>query len=238
MCNEPVPRTRQRVQRGHARVRARFGGVALALGLMVVSVACTPDHAGPATPSTDSATSHLSTSSATPSAVHDDALEETMPSGFFRLDPGDEAVFRDGDVTGLHLEEVRVEGPDNTQRVTLSFDRRAIASGSEGIELWAAPVEQARAEGSGTEIPMDGQFLLQVSVPGAEPRPDMTAPDVTVPPGGLVEDVAMTGAFTGFEGGGALYIGLRSVDVEYRLSSSEDPYQVIIELRPATGSTG
>src|SRR5690625_1498121 len=145
-----------------------------------------------------------------------------MPTGFFRLDPGDEAVFRDGDTIGLRLEEVLVEDHEDTQHVVLNFSRRTIASGSDGIELWATPVEQAHADGSGAVIPMDGQVLLQVSVPGAQPRPDMTAPDVTVSPGGLVDDLVMTGAFTGFEGGGALYIGLSSTDAEYRLSSSDD----------------
>ena len=70
------------------------------------------------------------------------------------------------------------------------------------------------------------------------PLHDRPPPDVTVPQGGIVEDVAMTGAFAGFESGGGLYLGLGTTEAEYRLTSSSDPYQVVIDIRSRTSGQG
>lgn len=150
-----------------------------------------------------------------------------MPTGFFSMELGDDAVFRDGDILGLVPERIRVEEHDEAERVIVDFARTGSYGGSEGIELWSLPVDEAHAEGSGELIPMDGALLLSISIPGAFPRTEGPLPDVSVLADGLVRDVE----YTGFEGGGVLYLGLSSGETEYRLSSKNNPYQVIIDVR-------
>ncbi|UFU06596.1 AMIN-like domain-containing (lipo)protein [Ruania halotolerans] len=216
---------------------ARFVAAVHVFSLTAIMAACAPGDTEPPAPTA------ASTSSSSPSAAGDstspsppleptqEALEDTMPTGFFSLGTSDAAVFRDGHVLGLELQEVLIEDRSDGQRVILNFNRDGGTSGSGEIELWASAVEEAISEGPSPVIPMDGEFLLQVSIPGASPLLDEPAPDVALPRGGVVEDVAMTGAFTGFEGGGSLYLGLSSTDVEYCLSSSVDPSRVVIDIR-------
>lgn len=94
--------------------------------------------------------------------------------------------------------------------------------------MWVAPVEEAVAEGSLEPIPLDGRFLLAVSIPGTTPRPDGELPAITVEPDGLVQDVA----YTGGEGGANVLLGLRSSHAAYRIASTNDPYEVLIDVRP------
>lgn len=227
------------MQRSRARTAkrtswGRSAGAVLAFALIVVLVGCSPGEMESPAPTTTSATNGTTTQSPLPEPTQEEVLEDTMPTDFFSLGAGADAVFRDGDVTGLELQEVLIEGDEDGQRVTVNFTRSGGASESDEIELWAAPVEQARHEGTGEAIPMDGQFLLQISIPGAWPQHDSPPPDVTVPRGGIVEDVAMTGAFAGFESGGALYLGLGTTEAEYRLTSGSDPYHVVIDIRSGT----
>ena len=170
------------------------------------------------------------TSTDSPSGpAEDETIEDTLPTGFFSMNEGDEVLFRDGDVFGLVPERIWIEEHDDFERVVVDFTHTGSDDGTGRIELGVGAAEEARADGSGEIIPMDGEFLLGISIPGLSPRLDGPLPDVTVLEDGIVRDVA----HTGFEGGGGLYLGLSSSETEYRLSSTNDPYQVMIDVRPA-----
>ena len=197
----------------------------MAVALVALS-ACGSSSPEP-TPTTDIASP---TSTDSPSGpAEDETIEDTLPTGFFSMNEGEEVLFRDGGVFGLVPEQIRIESHDDFERVVVDFTRIQEASSSGQIELWVVPAEEARADGSGEIIPMDGEFLLGISIPGLSPRLDGPLPDVTVLEDGIVRDVA----HTGFEGGGGLYLGLSSSATEYRLSSTNDPYRVMVDVRPA-----
>ncbi len=69
--------------------------------------------------------------------------------------------------------------------------------------------------------------MLSISIPGMSPRLEGPLKAVTILEDGLVQAVV----HTGFEGGGNLHLGLNSGETEYRLSSTNDPYRVMIDVR-------
>src|SRR5690606_25573551 len=154
-------------------------------------------------------------------------VADSLPGGFFSMRPGAGALFQHGDIAGLVPQLIEVERHTGFERLIMSFLRIEGTSGSGQIELWVEPVAEARADGSSAPMPMEGDFLLAISMPGTSPRLEGPLPDVATLEDGVIEDVA----YTGFEGGGTLYIGLTAAEAEYRLSTASDPYQVVIDVR-------
>ena len=199
--------------------------VLIAVTACLLATACTDDpEVSSASSSTAAASAAASSPSAapTPSPASGDAPQEEV----FAADAGrDEQAASGGP---LAVTEVRVARQDGYDRVVFELDGREAGQPGWTVEY----VEQARQDGSGNPVEVEGEATLSVRISGVgypmdtgvEEQPTEPA----VPSGTEVVRDVVVGAV--FEGVFEAFVGTTR-EAPFRVFRLEDPARVVVDVR-------
>lgn len=116
----------------------------------------------------------------------------------------------------------------------VGYDRLVIDLGGSGEPSWRAEyVDEARGQGSGLVVDVDGEAVIElnlqgVTYPGEDGAPPYAGPDVIVaPPGGAIREVVLDSIF---EGTMQVVVGV-SAETPFRVFLLEDPTRVILDVQ-------
>lgn len=114
------------------------------------------------------------------------------------------------------------------------YDRLVLDLGGSGEPSWRVEyVGEARGQGSGELVALDGDAVLRMDVrgvryPGEDGAADYEGPDVIAPPaGGVIREVVVDSVF---EGTMEIFVGL-SAETPFRVYLLDDPTRVVLDVQ-------
>ncbi|WP_029253762.1 AMIN-like domain-containing (lipo)protein [Paraoerskovia marina] len=222
----------------HHRRTARLAAAVALTGAVLAASGCSDDQAAPEPTATGTATSSVAEDTEPAPTTQDaDETEQDAPTDDATTEDDDSDVpfpattaVDTSDASGdaaLTVTDIRVGVHDGYDRVVLDL-------GGTGTPGWRAEyVDSAVQDGSGVELDVEGEAILQVTVTGSAypmdsgqeeyPGPDRVAAAGTA----VLEEVRYDHIF---EGQTQVFVGV-DAEVPFRVFSLEDPTRVVIDLR-------